>query len=573
MPKKVAEQFARSFFDTIVDALSEDDSVKINGLGTFRVIDVASRESINVTNGERIVIAGYRKVNFIPEDGLLVSNLVDNMVDVREELGPVDEEEPVEDQETEAEGETADADISDEPETEVEDDVDYVDAEVNAVVAPSRVEVAEDDFSGIDMLICTPESVEEVRLELEEARIVAERKLNEAKAARKEVLRLEAFLEKLENRFVPECVMEEEPEDDAVTSVEPEGDISETEDAVAASPLVAESVSTIDDSISVELPKENCDNEPNDTIEDGASDADAVEPAGEVTESAEEVVEEVTPESADAVESEESQSSDNQDSAEEFVAIPSEQEEDVPETVKQEDVEPSDVVEPVAEEDEVELVLETEEQSDGVQCDSEQEETVVVEEPTEEPTEEDKSKEEALNRFLTETPKIKEEKKQKQKKEETNYWIWVLIPLVVVLLAGGAIIGFKYHSDKEKEELKQLPVKPKSNATPVPSTPTVKQKSVQDESAKGVSDTSTDNKQEQSSASGADAKATQTSKAETPEKKGAVKQKAYVLQKGESLTRVSQKFYNTKDSVRAIIRVNNFKDVDNVPYGTEIVLP
>lgn len=49
--------------------------------------------------------------------------------------------------------------------------------------------------------------------------------------------------------------------------------------------------------------------------------------------------------------------------------------------------------------------------------------------------------------------------------------------------------------------------------------------------------------------------------------------KTYTLQRGQSLTDVSVMFYHTKDSVRALIRANNFRDPNNVYIGTVIQLP
>lgn len=65
-----AEQFSKAFFDIIIEGLEKDGMVKINGLGTFKVIDVASRGSINVNTGEKIEIKGHRKLTFIPADTL-----------------------------------------------------------------------------------------------------------------------------------------------------------------------------------------------------------------------------------------------------------------------------------------------------------------------------------------------------------------------------------------------------------------------------------------------------------------------------------------------------------------------
>ncbi len=68
--KKIADGFGRTFFEVIVEGLKEDGLVKINGLGTFKVVSVADRESVNVNNGERIVIEGYKKVTFTPADSV-----------------------------------------------------------------------------------------------------------------------------------------------------------------------------------------------------------------------------------------------------------------------------------------------------------------------------------------------------------------------------------------------------------------------------------------------------------------------------------------------------------------------
>ena len=55
--KKVAESFVKSFFDTVAEAVKNgEDSVKIDGWGTFKRVSVDSRESVNVSNGERILI-------------------------------------------------------------------------------------------------------------------------------------------------------------------------------------------------------------------------------------------------------------------------------------------------------------------------------------------------------------------------------------------------------------------------------------------------------------------------------------------------------------------------------------
>ena len=65
-----AELFTKNFFDLVIEGLEQDGIVKINGLGTFKVTDVASRGSVNVNTGEKIEIKGHKKLTFTPADAL-----------------------------------------------------------------------------------------------------------------------------------------------------------------------------------------------------------------------------------------------------------------------------------------------------------------------------------------------------------------------------------------------------------------------------------------------------------------------------------------------------------------------
>lgn len=67
MNKQDAESFVRGFFDLIEESLEKDKYVKIKGLGTFKLINVESRESININTGERFEIEGHTKISFTPE--------------------------------------------------------------------------------------------------------------------------------------------------------------------------------------------------------------------------------------------------------------------------------------------------------------------------------------------------------------------------------------------------------------------------------------------------------------------------------------------------------------------------
>ena len=65
--EKVADDFLAGLISTIQEGLQKDGSVTVNGLGTFKLQDMPARESVNVTTGERITIAGHKKVVFVEE--------------------------------------------------------------------------------------------------------------------------------------------------------------------------------------------------------------------------------------------------------------------------------------------------------------------------------------------------------------------------------------------------------------------------------------------------------------------------------------------------------------------------
>ena len=65
--KKESSAFVSAMFDIIQEALERDRNVKIKGLGTFKIIDVEDRESVNVNTGERVLIEGHGKITFTPD--------------------------------------------------------------------------------------------------------------------------------------------------------------------------------------------------------------------------------------------------------------------------------------------------------------------------------------------------------------------------------------------------------------------------------------------------------------------------------------------------------------------------
>ena len=111
LKKKDAERFATTLFEVVKESLLTDRIVKIKGLGTFKIIDIEARESININTGERVLIDGHDKITFTPDASMkeLVNKpfsqfetvVLNDGVQFDEE--PTSEEEPADDDETAAE--------------------------------------------------------------------------------------------------------------------------------------------------------------------------------------------------------------------------------------------------------------------------------------------------------------------------------------------------------------------------------------------------------------------------------------------------------------------------------------
>lgn len=70
MSKDAADNFVHAIVDTIQKGLHEDNLVKIKGLGTFKLMEMSDRGSVDINTGERITIKGYRKVTFTPDSAM-----------------------------------------------------------------------------------------------------------------------------------------------------------------------------------------------------------------------------------------------------------------------------------------------------------------------------------------------------------------------------------------------------------------------------------------------------------------------------------------------------------------------
>lgn len=145
MDKADAESFVKEFFQLIEESLENDKYVKIRGLGTFKLIDVESRESVNINTGERFEIQGHTKVSFAPEPALkdLINKPFSHFETVVLNDETVLEDAPVEDNSEEEEKEEVFVEVV-EVLTEVIEETAEIVKEESVVVAEEHIQVVEE---------------------------------------------------------------------------------------------------------------------------------------------------------------------------------------------------------------------------------------------------------------------------------------------------------------------------------------------------------------------------------------------------------------------------------------------
>ena len=145
MDKADAESFVKEFFQLIEESLENDKYVKIRGLGTFKLIDVESRESVNINTGERFEIQGHTKVSFAPEPALkdLINKPFSHFETVVLNDETVLEDTPVEDNSEEEEKEEVFVEVVEVP-TEVIEETAEIVKEESVVVAEEHIQVVEE---------------------------------------------------------------------------------------------------------------------------------------------------------------------------------------------------------------------------------------------------------------------------------------------------------------------------------------------------------------------------------------------------------------------------------------------
>ena len=209
---KDAELFVRSMFELIEEALAKDKYVKIKGLGTFKLTEVESRESVHINTGERIEIQGHTKISFTPD-----TTMKDLINKPFAHFEPVVLNDGVELEETPVENATDEAPIIEEPQPEPI-------AEIPAPIEkPVEEPVAEESIAEEPVVEEQPteETITEEVIAIEEP-IVEEPILEEP------------ALEESAEEEVPTIETEEPVEE--IPTIEPQPEIIETKEEVTEKP-------------------------------------------------------------------------------------------------------------------------------------------------------------------------------------------------------------------------------------------------------------------------------------------------------------------------------------------------
>ena len=217
--KKDAELFVKELFDLVEEALANEKYVKIKGLGVFKLIEVDSRESINVNTGERIEIQGHSKVSFTPETSLkelinkpfahfetVILNEGTVLEDTQVEVDVINEEKKEESVEKEIETQTisTEKDITEEIEINSEEKVELIVEE--AIVEEEAIEETETVEIPLDKEEEVKESNTTESISTEDVIIV-----DEVAVEQKEEVVVEQSIESTEDAIELKVVKHEEP--------------------------------------------------------------------------------------------------------------------------------------------------------------------------------------------------------------------------------------------------------------------------------------------------------------------------------------------------------------------------
>ena len=202
--KKEIEAFAKEFFKLIEDALQTERYVKIKGFGTFKLIEVDSRESINVNTGERFEIQGHNKVTFTPDATLkeVVNKPFAHFESVVLNDGVFFEEEPILDEETPV---TEEEPIIEEEAPIIEEPI--IEEEPSPIPLLQEEEVPSTDVVGPDTEEENPIIEEEEPIIEEEVPVIEEPIIEEEPLSRD----VACSVREEETPIIEEPIIEEEP--------------------------------------------------------------------------------------------------------------------------------------------------------------------------------------------------------------------------------------------------------------------------------------------------------------------------------------------------------------------------
>ena len=238
--KKEIEAFAKEFFKLIEDALQTERYVKIKGFGTFKLIEVDSRESINVNTGERFEIQGHNKVTFTPDATLkeVVNKPFAHFESVVLNDGVFFEEEPILDEETPV---TEEKPIIEEEAPIIEEEEPIIEEEVPVIEEP----IIEEEPSR-DAIHCVREEetpiIEEEEPTIEEAAPIIEEPIVEEEPLSRDVA---CSVREEETPIIEE---EEPIIEEEVPVIEEETPITE-EETPKPTGFIAESITNIENDL------------------------------------------------------------------------------------------------------------------------------------------------------------------------------------------------------------------------------------------------------------------------------------------------------------------------------------
>ena len=225
--KEVADNFVHAIVETIEKGLREDGLVKVKGLGTFKLMEMSDRGSVDINTGERITIKGYRKVSFTPDSAM--KEFV-NRPFAHFEPTELNEGYPAEEEQQEVAGDEGTANEIVEEVQEVKDETVAISEEVSSpVVSEEPVEVEESeapvDVEESEAPVAIPESGT-VIVEGESAEIKEESVEVKEESVELETEKVETEEAAVDEELVGAVAEEHEESKDVEETVEPESSVS-----------------------------------------------------------------------------------------------------------------------------------------------------------------------------------------------------------------------------------------------------------------------------------------------------------------------------------------------------------